>query len=46
MQAVLRSRPAGFLRDVNEPIHAQTPVLYAAQGQGANPTVAASCALS
>jgi xanthine/CO dehydrogenase XdhC/CoxF family maturation factor len=46
MQAVLRSRPAGFLRDVNAPIHAQTPVLHTAQGQGANPTVAASCALS
>jgi xanthine/CO dehydrogenase XdhC/CoxF family maturation factor len=45
MQAVLRNRPAGFLRDMNAPIHAQTPVLHAAQIQNAS-AVSASCALS
>ena len=47
MQAVLRARPAGFLREIDAPIHAQTPVLQTTVGtQGANSTVAASCSLS
>lgn len=45
MQAVLRNRPAGFLRELNAPIHAQTPVLHEAPARGANLTVAAACAL-
>ena len=45
MQAVLRNRAGGFLRALDAPIHAQTPVLNSSLAQGANSTVSASCSL-
>lgn len=46
MQAVLRGRFAGFLHQIDGPIHEQMPVLASSLAPGNNLTVAASCSLS